>query len=44
MAENETKDEKNGGSIDYNASAANIAKAKAKAADEDAERLREESE
>lgn len=45
MAEQETKSEsENGGSIDYNESAEKIAKAKAKAADQDAKRLREESE
>lgn len=42
--ESEKTESKDAGSIDYNDSAANIAKEKAKAADQDAKRLREESE
>jgi hypothetical protein len=44
MSENEKQTEKGTESIDYNDSQANIDKAKAKARDEDAERLRKESE
>lgn len=45
MAEQDNKTENTGtGSIDYNDSAADVAKAKQKAADADAKRLREESE
>jgi hypothetical protein len=44
MSENEKQTEEQTESIDYNASQTAIDKAKAKARDEDAERLRKESE
>jgi hypothetical protein len=44
MAETDKKDEPQGESIDYDASQAEIDKAKQKAADADAERLKKESE